>query len=131
MSEKTVTLTFGKNKFDLDGKLFEFFEKREELGQKKYGVGKKNAGYRRDNLMDVIEEITDALTIINFAVERFEKVGDPMSHRDVENGQTLIGIRTTLVDVANQAHKLRSEFDWRYPTLTEESVKRAVVLETE
>lgn len=121
----------GKDKYDLDDKLFSFFERREEIGQKKYGKGRQNAGYRRDNLMDVIEKVTDAITIINFAMERFEKAGDPMFFRDVKIGSRLVALRSTLVDAANETAQLRSDLNWSYPRLLKETVVRAVPLSDE
>jgi len=43
--------------------VFKFTKARLNLGQEKYGVGAENAGWRRDNGRDVMEELHDAIVI--------------------------------------------------------------------
>jgi hypothetical protein len=55
---------------------FKFANLRSELGQKKYGRGRKNAGWRRDNARDVMEELHDAIVITCYWKKRVAMVKD-------------------------------------------------------
>ncbi len=128
MPRTAVDMPRRKSKWDLDSDIYGFFEKREAEGQKKYGAGKRNAGYRRDNLMDVLEEVTDAITILGFFEERYRKVADPMDKADVKLGTRVAALREALVTTANETASMRNiVFDY-YPVLTKETVKRVVAL---
>lgn len=43
---------------------------RRDFGQRKYGLGTENAGWRRDNGRDVVEELHDAIVISEFWYSR-------------------------------------------------------------
>lgn len=50
-------------------------ELRRELGQRKYGRGRENAGFRRDNARDVLEELSDAIVIAGYWETRARESG--------------------------------------------------------
>lgn len=128
MSE-SVTLERRTRKWDLQRRgLYDFIEAREEEGEKKYGKGRKNAGYRRDNLMDVIEEVTDAIKIMDYFFERVGAAADATSTYDVRRMNDAVSIYNRLFSVFEDLDKLREWVDDSYPKLLREDVKRLVPL---
>jgi len=131
MSEvREATLTQRRGTYDLKRKgLMEFIEAREEEGEKKYGKGKRNAGYRRDNLMDVIEEVTDAIKIFTYFFERIGKKADATCIYDVRKINEAALVYNTLLDVTVKVDEIREWVDDCFPQLLREDVKRLVALE--
>lgn len=127
MSE--TTLQSRKYHYELTRRgLCDFIDDRNDEGEKKYGVGRRNAGYRRDNLMDIIEEVTDALRIFKFFFERAGKTFDAASTYDVRRMNDAVTIYNTLFEQVEALDKLREFVDDHYPQLLREDVKRLVAL---
>lgn len=127
MSSDTIKRPEISGDWNLKGDLPAFLEAREEIGQQKYGRGKKNAAYKRDNLMDVIEEITDAITIFKFFLERFGKEADATSWWEVEKGIEARATYSDLINLTNRVFTLRQAVDGY--DCTQEKIERAVALD--
>lgn len=125
----TGILTQRLRTYDLKRRgLEDWYNKRSDEGQKKYGRGRQNAGYRRDNLLDVLEEVSDAFEIMGFFLARIGKAADATSSIDIHQIDTAISISNDLLWLFDRIDKLREWVDDTNPVLLKETVTRLVPL---
>ena len=129
MSGKTVTLTSREQTWSSSRKgMYDFLAARREEGERKYGKGRKNAAYHRDNLLDVLEELSDAAHILDYFFTRYGAIADAGNVYDVERANDAVGINNRIFELIDDVDKLRESIDDNYPKLLVETVKRLVRL---
>lgn len=128
----TITTPIGiTNRWDLPDNVLAAHNLREDAGQKKYGRGKQNAGWHRDNLQDVFEELSDALVIFDFFQERLTEgaVGvNATTIRLYEKSKTLQDLIVAAMALTDDMHRM-SAYSTRLTR--EKDVKRIARLREE
>lgn len=90
--------------------------RQENAGAKYVGLDGRNFAFGRDNLIDVIEELADAVNIIEFLKERLK------DHQRIFTTMLPVEIQQRLTILANECYDLR---DWLPRELQQEDTDRS------